>query len=439
MSRALRDLPSVHAILSDPRVAGLPHDLLVSLARAALERARAALRDGGAAIPDVAGAVAADAARLLDGRLRRVINATGVVIHTNLGRAPWAPEAVAAAARAAGYTPVELDLSTGARGGRGEGVDALLRHLTGAEASLVVNNCAAAVLLALTALARGRDVIVSRGELVEIGGSFRVPDVIASGGARLVEVGTTNRTRASDFAAALGPDAAVLLRVHPSNFRIVGFTESADRDALVALAAERGLHVVEDLGSGSLDGDRGEPSVRAAVAAGVDVVVFSGDKLLGGPQAGLLVGRRDAIARLAAHPMQRALRVDKVTLAALEATLALHVRGVRTPVQEMLATADGVLAERAARLRGALEGLGVRAEVRADTSETGGGAHAGLGLPTWVVAVPGGAALAARLRAGDPSVVARVADDALLLDLRTLRPDELDEVAAQVAAVRDER
>ena len=288
-----RHLPKVDLLLRDPRLAALPHAVALGACRDVLAELRTAIATGKPEVDaDVAGRAAARAERLLGGRMRPVINATGVVIHTNLGRAPWPAEAVAAVTEiASGYCNLEIDLDSGRRGGRMDGVSALMRHLTGAEAALVVNNCAAAVLLALTALARDREVVVSRGELVEIGGSFRVPEVIAAGGARLREVGTTNRTRLADYGAAIGPDTAALLRVHPSNFRVVGFVEAPERAELVALGHDRGVVVLEDVGSGSLAGDLGEPSIRGAIADGVDLVMFSGDKLLGGPQAGVIAGR----------------------------------------------------------------------------------------------------------------------------------------------------
>jgi L-seryl-tRNA(Ser) seleniumtransferase len=438
MSALYRQLPAVDALLQDPRVAALPRGVAVATARAVLDRLRGAIGRGElTAVPDVASVVVDEAQVLVHGRVKPVINATGVVLHTNLGRAPWAPEAVEAAARvASGWCDLEMDLETGERGKRTEGAEALLRHLTGAEAAVIVNNCAAAVLLALTSLARGREVVVSRGELVEIGGSFRVPDVISSGGARLVDVGTTNRTRLSDFAAAIGPDTAVLLRVHPSNFRIVGFTEEVPRSELVGLARERGLLAVEDLGSGSLDGERGEPGVREAVRSGMDVVTFSGDKLLGGPQAGIAVGRKEAIARMRKHPLYRALRVDKVTIAALEATLALHAAGRPTPVGAALGQSVEEIGARAHALLNLLQASGVAGECLRDTTFVGGGSLPEQSLGTWVVAVdaPRPDALAAALRRGNPAIVARIGDGMLRLDARTLRDEQLPVVAEQVAS-----
>ncbi|MEM6929321.1 MAG: L-seryl-tRNA(Sec) selenium transferase, partial [Myxococcota bacterium] len=311
----LRALPAVDTLarsLSDEVAEGIA----VHAARASIEEARQAIKAGDEGPFDLEGVAQRWARRLDRGRIRSVINATGIVVHTNLGRAPWSASAREAALRASGYCDLEMELSSGQRGGRLSGVSAQIRMLTGAEDALVVNNCAAAVLLALTALARDRDVIVSRGELVEIGGSFRVPDVIASGGARLREVGTTNRTRASDVADAIDEHVSVILRVHPSNFRISGFTEAPDRAELVRVSHEHDVVLVEDLGSGCLDPALGEEPVQDVVRTGVDVVCFSGDKLLGGPQSVILACRLAVMQRLREHPLYRALRVDKVVLAA---------------------------------------------------------------------------------------------------------------------------
>ena len=441
MSAAFRDLPSVNVVLEDPRVAALPRGVAVAVTRDVLDGLRDGIKAGTlTAVPDVGAAVVANAQVLLHGRIRPVLNATGVVIHTNLGRAPWAPEAVAAAAAVAGgYCDLEMDLDTGERGKRTEGVEALLKHLVGGEAACVVNNCAAAVLLALTALARDREVVVSRGELVEIGGSFRVPDVITACGARLVDVGTTNRTRIADFERAVGPNTAVLLRIHPSNFRVVGFTEAPAREEVVALARARGLVTVEDVGSGSLDGAHDEPSVRDAVAAGVDVVLFSGDKLLGGPQAGIAVGRKAAIAAMRKNPLYRALRVDKVTLAGLEATLAVHAAGRLPPGPAMITTSVDALAARADRLLGLLQARGVAAVRATGESFVGGGSLPGQALPSEAVDVTVGSAerVARALRLGDPAVVARILDGRIRLDPRTVPEADLERLAAAVAkAVR---
>jgi L-seryl-tRNA(Ser) seleniumtransferase len=404
-----------------------PHPLAVAAARAAIDTARAALRAGEEVdvLADARERVAA-AARP---SLRRVLNATGVIVHTNLGRAPLpaaAREAVAAAAT--GYANLEYDLERGARGSRQAHVEALLRELTGAEAALAVNNGAAAVLLAAAALAGpGREVVVSRGQLVEIGGSFRIPEVIAQSGSTLVEVGTTNRTRVADYERAIGERTGALLRAHQSNFATVGFVEAVEVEALTAL----GPPVIDDVGSGRMDDGLApladEPSVRRSVAAGAAIVCCSGDKLLGGPQAGLMVGRSAAIAAARSHPLARAVRIDKLSLAALAATLRLYRDPERArreiPVLAMLDADPAVLRARAQRLADALGGTVVGA-----TAKVGGGALPLLALEGPVARLddPAPDRLAARLRAGDPPVIGRIADGALLLDPRTLTDDEVD-------------
>jgi L-seryl-tRNA(Ser) seleniumtransferase len=407
--------------------------LATAVARAELAERRAEVLAGADDEPDLV-----DRARArLRPSMRRVLNATGVVVHTNLGRAPLAAAAREAVARAAhGYANVELDLGTGGRGSRQEHVEGLLRELTGADAALAVNNCAAATLLACAALAHGRELVVSRGQAIEIGGAFRIPEVVAQAGARIVEVGTTNRTRLADYAAVLGPDTGAILRVHPSNFRTVGFVESVSLEPL----CELGVPVIDDVGSGVLADDIGlladEPPVRRSVRAGAAVVCFSGDKLLGGPQAGLLVGRSDAIAACRRHPLARAVRIDKLSLAALEATLALyrdpeHARAA-IPVLAMLTTGEDALSRRAERLAAATGGTVIRAVAR-----VGGGALPLLELHGPAVALdpgPAGAdALAAALRAGDPPLVGRIQEDRLLLDPRTLDDAEVD-LAVQAIA-----
>jgi L-seryl-tRNA(Ser) seleniumtransferase len=373
--------------------------------------------------------------------LRRVLNATGVVVHTNLGRAPLAQAARAAVARAAhGYSNLELDLASGARGARHAHVERLLRELTGAEAALAVNNCAAAVLLAAAALAGGgREIVVSRGQLIEIGGGFRIPEVVAQAGAKLVEVGTTNRTRVQDYAAALGEHTGAILRAHPSNFRTLGFVEEVAVEALCGLAAP----VIDDVGSGVLADDlellAGEPPVRRSVRAGAALVCFSGDKLLGGPQAGLIVGTHEAVAACRRHPLARAVRIDKLSLAALEATLALYrdpeLARRELPVLAMLQADAAVLRARAERLAEATGGTVVDS-----TAKVGGGALPLLELPGPAVALapdPAGAdALAAALRAGDPPLVGRIADGRVLLDPRTLTDEEAAQAAEVVRSVR---
>jgi L-seryl-tRNA(Ser) seleniumtransferase len=441
-----RDLPSIDQLRKRAGVAVLESGYGASAARDALRAATDAMRRklvAREAIPDdLAGAIEADAARRLAARmrgsLRSVLNATGVVIHTNLGRAPLPAAALARiAALAGGYTNLEYDLERGERGSRTVHAEALLLALTGAEAALVVNNNAAATLLMLAGLARGREVVISRGELVEIGGGFRVPDVMAQSGAILREVGTTNRTRVADYTAAAGPKTALILRVHPSNFRIEGFTERPPLDALVAAGRRLSIPVAEDLGSGNLDTPIGdEPAVRASLAAGVDLVCFSADKLLGGPQAGILAGRAALIAALRAHPLMRAFRVDKLTYAALEATLIEHLAGRadRTvPVRQMVALGVEVIEGRARALAQRLADCGWRVALISGSSAIGGGSAPGLPLPTVLVAIEreglGASALEARLRGLDPPVVARIVDDRLVLDLCTI-PSEADEQLA---------
>jgi L-seryl-tRNA(Ser) seleniumtransferase len=396
---------------------------------------------------DAAGArVEADAARRLADRFRGslgpVINATGVVLHTNLGRAPIAASALdRLVTTARSYCNLEYDLAAGARGSRAVHAEALLTTLTGAEAAVVVNNNAAAALLMLAALAHGREVIVSRGELVEIGGGFRVPDVLAQSGARLREVGTTNRTRVHDYTVAIGPQTALLLRVHPSNFRIEGFTERPDLGALVEAGHRAGVAVVEDLGSGSLEDDLpDEPSVRRSLAAGVDLVCFSGDKLLGGPQAGIVAGRRDLVDRLRRHPLMRALRVDKLTYAALEGTLIEHAAGrarETVPVVRMLHTDAESIERRARALADRLVAAGWQVRLVSGASAVGGGSAPGLELPTVLVAIDrdgvSAADLESRLRSLDPPIVARIVDDRVALDLRTVAEPEDEQIARLLA------
>jgi L-seryl-tRNA(Ser) seleniumtransferase len=399
-------------------------------ARAALVRAREELSMGCEPGDIVARTVYEVHARLRP-NLRRVLNATGVIVHTNLGRAPLAPEALARVHEAgAGYTNLEYDLDAGTRGSRQDHVGALLRELTTAEAALVVNNNAAAVLLALAALAEGREVVVSRGELVEIGDGFRIPDVLARSGARLVEVGTTNRTRVADYERAITEQTALLLRVHQSNFRIVGFAEQPRARELAWLAERHGLMLVEDLGSGALVPVGDEPTARASVADGAHVVTFSGDKLLGGPQAGIAVGRADLIERMRRHPLQRALRADKLTLAALEGTLSLYRAGSREiPVLRMIEEAPEAVRSRAERLAALTGGT-----VEKTVARSGGGALPTTEIESYACALP--LELTGPLRRGEPPVIGIVRDDRLLLDCRTLSDADLDEVSAAVAGVR---
>ena len=425
---------------ADERLRALPSvdRLAVAVARAELAERRAALLAG--EDPGDEDLVAAARGRLRPS-LRRVVNATGVVVHTNLGRAPLGAAARAAVTEAAtGYSNLEFDLERGGRGSRHDHVAGLLCQLTGAEAALAVNNCAAAVLLGVAALAGAEaEVVVSRGQLIEIGGSFRMPEVVAQAGAKLVEVGTTNRTRLADYRAAISDRTAVVLRAHPSNFRVLGFVEQVEIEELCAL----GPPVIDDLGSGVLADDlvalADEPAVRRSVRAGAALVTFSGDKLLGGPQAGLIIGHKDAVERCRRHPLARALRIDKLSLAALEATLRLYLDPElarrELPVLAMLDADPEALATRATRLAGAAGGRVVDAVAR-----VGGGALPLLELHGPAVALDPGTdgadALAAALRAGDPPVVGQIHEGHLLLHARTLADDEVDAVVAAVRAVR---
>ena len=421
----LRDLPSVDELA---RTSDDP--LAVGAARTVLARAREQIQDG--ADPGDLGELLQDELRSARApQLRRVLNATGVIVHTNLGRAPLAAavlEQVAEAAR--GYSNLEYDLAAGARGSRQTHVRELLRRLTGAEAALVVNNNAAAVMLALAALAEGREVLVSRGELIEIGDGFRIPDVLARSGALLREVGTTNRTRAADYESAIGPETALLLRVHQSNFRVVGFTELPSVGELARVAHARGLVLVDDLGSGALVAVGDEPTARSSLAAGTDLVCFSGDKLLGGPQAGIIAGRTELVERLRRHPLQRALRADKLTIAALEGTLRLALESPdEVPVLRMLRETGESVRARAERLAALVDG-----EVEETVARAGGGALPLAELPSYACAVE--EALAERLRTAEPPVVGIVRDGRLLLDCRTLTDADVEDVARTIAACR---
>ncbi len=467
----LRALPPVQRLLESEAaatlVAATSRQAVTDALRQVLDQSRAAIRDGGA-LPSSEAILLAAARRLhheAQPALRRTINATGILLHTNLGRAPLAAQAVQAAADAArGYCNLEFDLDTGRRGERAAGVAGLLHAVSGAQAGLCVNNNAAAMLLALSALAgppapgvpghagsqggvpggggAPGEVVVSRGELVEIGGGFRIPDVIQQGGARLVEVGTTNRTRLSDYAAAIGPNTRMLLRVHQSNYRIVGFTSAPTPAEIAALAHEHGLLMMDDLGSGSLHDLRPyrcpeEPTVREAVQAGADVVAFSGDKLLGGPQAGILVGREAVIDRMRHHPLLRAVRADKMCLAALEATLRLHVQApMELPVMRMLAQTEAVLQARAERLCALLPDS-VLWRIEGTEAQVGGGSLPGTRLASRAVGLAveamGADALALALRRDRPAVVGRIAADLVLLDMIAIADEEVEEIAAAVA------
>jgi len=478
-AEALRALPSVEELIEAPELAVAISDygreLVVDSARVVLERTRKGILAGkggaadvgadaagvgggsgqtGGAASGLARLVADEAASVFLPSLKTLVNATGVVVHTNLGRSVLAPEAIEAVVRAAAsYSNLEYNLEAGARGSRHDHINRIIMALTGAEGALVVNNNAAAVFLALAVFGSGHEVIVSRGELVEIGGSFRIPDIMASSAARMVEVGTTNKTRITDYEKAIGPDTTMLLHVHTSNYKVVGFTAEVGIPELAQLGHERGLVVVDDLGSGVLaemPALAGEPSVHDSLAAGADVVTFSGDKLLGGPQAGIIVGRSEYIEKMKAHPLARALRVDKMTLAALQATLALYLKPEealeRIPTLRMLSEPLEMLQARAeelaAALRSALSESGggdaaggtAAIEVEKATSKVGGGALPLLELDSYVCAVSPVAItvdeLAARLRATDPPIIGRIHKERLLLDARTVLPEQLQDIAS---------
>lgn len=450
----LRRLPAVSRVLEllgrHPAASGVAPEVLTELVRRELEARRRAVLAGSEPpeAEEVAQAVAERLGGLFEPSLRPVINATGVILHTNLGRAPLSEEAIAAMAQAArGYTNLEYDLEAGERGSRHVHPAALLRQLTGAEDALVVNNNAGAVLLALIALAQGRDVIVSRGQAVEIGGGVRIPEILAQSGARLREVGTTNRTYIHDYARALSDETALILRVHCSNFRLIGFVHETPLEELVALGNEHGIPVLDDLGSGSLlDTSRfglaREPMVQESVRAGAALVCFSGDKLLGGPQAGIIVGRAALVERLRRHPLTRALRPDKVTIAGLVATLQHYRRGdavERVPVWRMIATPLEQLRARAERWQRELAGRAprLRCEVVPGQSAVGGGSLPGETLSTALLSVQAPdrdpSELARALRRGRPPIVARVEQDRLLLDPRTVFPED-DPVVVEALA-----
>ena len=440
----LRNLPSVDEVLSRPAVRALEDRVGRAAVKAAARQAIAAAREriltgagaAGELVPDQE--VLSRAQREATPRLRRVINATGVVLHTNLGRAPLHPDAVARVAEiASGYSNLELDLESGKRGHRSASVEPLLRELFSAEAAHVVNNCAGGTLLALAALGGGGAAVVSRGELVEIGGGFRVPEILAQSGCRLVEVGTTNRTRLSDYAAALdGLSKALLLRVHRSNFALVGFTQEATVAELASLARERRVPLLHDLGSGALELPAGlsESTASRSLADGADLVLVSGDKLLGGPQAGILLGRRDLIEACRKHPLARALRADRMLLAALEATLRLYRsgRGAELPVNDALGTRASDLSQRASRLALELTQRGIGCSVVESEGRVGGGSIPLARLPGFGVALERGVDVLEELRRGDPPVVALLREDRVVLDVRCV--GDVGELAAAVAA-----
>ncbi len=445
----LRLLPSIDELLHSPAgqhlVERYSRPLTLRAVRASIAQARANIRDG-ALCPSSEELLAA-AEHMLEQEqlpnLRPVINATGVIINTNLGRAPLSQQALAAVRHIAnGYSNLEYDLETGERGSRHTHVATLLRELTGAEAALVTNNNAAAVLLALSTVAMGREVIISRGQLVEIGGGFRVPDVMRQSGCHLVEVGTTNRTRINDYEAALTEHTALLLTVHPSNFQITGFTESTSIGAMAELAHRHSLLVMDDLGSGCLlpserYGLAHEPMPQENIAAGADIVCFSGDKLLGGPQAGILVGKAGVLQRIAKHPLMRAVRIDKMTLAALEATLRHYQRGeaeTHIPIWRMISASPAKIAARASRWSSKLQAHGVPAHTQRGESTIGGGSLPGETLPTTLVALDAAHVpipldeLAKRLRTRKTPIIVRILRDMLLLDPRTVLEEQEKEV-----------
>lgn len=452
----LRQLPAVEQLLQHPRLeelTGQDRSLVINLTRQVLDCWRRNIIAQEVKPPDTEDLIREIRTRYAAASrnsLKPVINATGVILHTNLGRAVLSQAAAAAAFTAARrYTNLEFDLLHGQRGNRYEHVAGLLQELTGAEAALVVNNNAAAVLLALATLAAGRETIISRGQLVEIGGSFRIPEVMVQSGTRLVEVGTTNKTYIRDYEAALTPDTALLLKVHPSNYRVQGFTHEVTTAELVELGHRWQVPVLEDLGSGFLVdlqnyGISGEPTVQEEIKQGVDILTFSGDKLLGGPQAGIIVGRHKLVAQITRHPLTRALRVDKMTLAALEATLRVY-RNPEKAIKEIptlaaMVTGPAVLQQKAQQLKELLvRVLGTRAlvDLREITSQAGGGSLPLTELPSWGVTVKpaqiGAFDLAQRLRQIEPPVLARIQGDVLILDVRTLLPGEEKELVRALA------
>jgi len=449
--RRLRDrdlrsvsLPAVGRLVNEPAYAALVQehgrDRVVAAIREQREGERRAGADGSNG--DLRRAAVEERLRAgVAPRLRRVINASGVILHTNLGRAPLSQAAVDALAVAAGYSNLELDLETGKRGERSSLVAGLLTSLSGAEAALAVNNNAAAVLLMLTALCKGKEVIVSRGQLVEIGGAFRMPDVMRLSRAKMVEVGTTNRTRGADYEEAITPRTAALLRVHTSNFRVQGFTESASLADLAAIARRRGVLLLDDLGSGAAHAVGDEPTVAESVAH-CDVVTFSGDKLLGGPQAGIVAGKAEPVRKMSRDPLARAVRIDKLTLAALEATLRQRVSGHESeiPVERMLHASAADVRRRAAMWLVKLADRGVEAELVEDASAVGGGSLPEHALPTVLLALRGPASkLADALRRGNPPVIARIASDRCCIDARTVLRGEdetlIDAVEAAAASI----
>lgn len=457
LQERLRNLPKIDALLDEPHcgllVAQFGRPVVIESLREMLDEVRERLRNGALSKVPSAGAIIMGASRYVHARcepsLRRVINATGIALHTNLGRAPLSEEAIAAVGQvASGYSNLEYSLPEGRRGSRQSHVESVLSRLTGAESALVVNNNAAAVMLAVHSVARDGEVVTSRGELIEIGGSFRIPDVIETSEAKLVEAGTTNRTRVQDFERAITPETKALLRVHPSNYRVVGFTESVSREELVSLARARGLAAIEDLGSGTLVDlstyglDR-EPTVQQAVAAGMDVVTFSGDKLLGGPQAGIAVGKVGVIARMKSNPLYRALRVDKMTLAALDATLRVYLNpesiSRRIPVLRMIAQTPAELETRAKRVAKLFEECGCSASIRVVESYAGGGSLPEQALRDFGVFVQSDSLSAdelhAELRTAVEPIVARVADGSVVLHMFAIDDADLELIKVALGCI----
>ncbi|HEV7683469.1 MAG TPA: L-seryl-tRNA(Sec) selenium transferase [Pyrinomonadaceae bacterium] len=459
-SKDFRAIPSVDQLLRDAEIAqlaksvGLPR--LTAIVREVTESLRSQIQSGElpdntkealltAAVQTIRAACERDTAS----GIRRVINATGVILHTNLGRAPLSEAAREAVALAAGYCTLEYDSTTGARGKRGSYVEELLTQLTGAEAALVVNNCAAAALLILTVLAANGETIVSRGELVEIGGDFRVPEVMSNSGTRMVEVGSTNRTQLEDYRRAINTNTRLLMRVHPSNYRIIGFTTTPELSQLAALAHESSVPLYEDAGSGVLSdlsryGLTDEPIISESIVAGADVVSFSGDKLLGGSQAGLIVGQRALIDRLRKHSLYRALRADKLCLAALEATLAAHRRSAfeEIPALRMLALSPAEIAERSRHFLDQLSAValsGLTVSIIEGHSAVGGGSGPNVHPPTHLIALDHAELKAEeieqKLRASSPPVISRIADDLVLLDLRTVEVGEEPELLSAIRSL----
>ncbi len=451
MEKELRRLPGVDKVLSDPCLKSLednyPHSLLVNLVRQQLEHERLAIAAGSPcpSLDEIVAAVTAQVQLLEKPSLHPVVNASGVILHTNLGRAPLSAEALAAMqAASAGYCNLEIDLESGSRGSRQVHIEELLCQLTGAEAALVVNNNASGVLLALTALARRKEIIVSRGQAVEIGGGFRIPDVMRQSGAKLIEVGTTNCTYASDYEQAISPRTVALLRVHSSNFRLVGFTSEVTLEDMVAIGNQNGLTVFDDLGSGCfLDTTRygmaPEPLVQQSVALGASLALFSGDKLVGGPQAGIIIGKKQYVDKLKKHPLARAVRIDKIRLAALAVTLIHYLKGeaeIKVPVWRMISAPLESIEQRAKKWAGALGGV---AKVTPGETMIGGGSLPGGTLPTRLVAISGRSkkrgskmvqVLSRELRSQEIPVIARISDDVLLFDPRSVLPEE-DEVVIE--------